>query len=199
MVSFAEDTFTKKEKKNDKSNVHISFASGTKNESLGLIPTIKDNIITYNVGMLKVGFIYKTRLQLIHEFNDDKYDINIPFKHTTNITLDDIIKSNDGHKLILQLHPQNALKMNDYLDIKFIPKKNKKMDINNKTDNDKNALNENKEMEIEDKLKIETMKLKIAAKVLRKEQGTPMLKPGVSCLTKGSMYNTDMSATEWEQ
>ena len=128
MVSFAEDTLD--QKLNNKSNVHISFASGTKDESLGLIPSIKDNIVSYNLGMLKVGFIYKTTLQLIHSYDcDNKYDINIPFKHTTNITLIDIIESSDGHKLVLQLHPQNALKMNDFLDVQFIPKQKKKMMI----------------------------------------------------------------------
>merc|ERR1712154_752924 len=45
--------------------------------------------------------------------------------------------------------------------------------------------------------KVENMKLKLSAKVLRKEQGTPMLKPGITCITKGSMYHTDMSATDW--
>merc|ERR1712228_1089086 len=82
----------------------------------------------------------------MHKYNDEnKYDINIPFKHTTNITLINAIKSNNGHKLILQLHPQNALLMNDYLDVIFIKKKEK--ENNNKDNDDDLTMNDNKEME----------------------------------------------------
>jgi len=152
------------------------------------------NTISYNVGLLKVGFVYKTTLQLVHEYDDEQFEINLPFPHTTNLSVIETIKSKNGHDLILHLHPQSNLVMNDYLDIRFIPKK-KDVAI---------ALNdENKDTESDDNVsqnadKIRCMKLKVTAKVLRKEQGTPMLKPGVVFVSKGQMYNTDMSATEWE-
>jgi len=144
------------------------------------------------------------------------YDLNIPFKHTTNITVIDTTQCDDGHTIMVQLHPQKDLVMNDYLDIEFVPKQNAICGSNgNENEENENEVNddltddgkESKDVEngngvhsigADVLIQTESLKLKLTAKVLRKEQGTPMLKPGITCLTKGSMYHTDMSATDWE-
>ena len=167
----------------------ISFACGTKNESSKLMPTIKKNNVEYNVGLLKVGYVYETTLQLIHDYSAEQYEINIPFKHTSNITVTDSNESENGHSIKLQLHPQKALMMKDYLDIQFLPKLKENEEPQSNQD----------QMEITNDGKVKEMKLQIVAKVLRKEQGTPFLKPGVTCLCKGPSYNTDLSATEWDK
>ena len=133
--------------------------------------------------------------------------MRIPFEHTTNVTVAESVNAEHGHNLFLHIHPQKALTMKDYLDIEFVPKALQ-------SNNEMNEPNDSKEVEHDDentdadgdvqlkrkfeKLQKQVMRLKLTAKVLRKEQGTPMLKSGVSCLTKGSMYNTDLSATECE-
>lgn len=99
-------------------------------------------------------------------------------------------KQLEGHIIKIQIHPQKALLMKDCIGIQFIESnknknKNEKMAKSNKNDLEKK---EDKKLIVKHGITV-----RIDAKVLRKDQGTPLVKSGIHCIQGKCMIDTDVS------
>ena len=217
MVSFADEVTVFQTKKKSNVKDYKKYSKKIKSESM-LKPTIKDNIVLYDFGLLKVNFVYQAILYLPHNFGN-KINFKDNIKQTSNITVMDIEYKNDGHYITIHIHPQKPLKMNDYLDITFkndIKSKNNNnnmdmdgkdqsgmdMDVNESNNNDININGYNETIKINknnnnDTILNEDIKLILTGNVLRKNQGMPLLTTGIIIIRSSKFIDTDID-TEWE-
>jgi len=213
MVSFADEITIiddKKKKQESKRKIHVTFCESNNNdnnknnsndynnvlyENKYILPTNVDKKhYTFHLGMLKIGHIYETTLQLNHNFGNNfkikNFQSNdmtlidckpiIAVKNKDNNTNDNNISEVEGHYITIYVNPKTPLLFKDFFEIHFNDTLN-----NNNNNNDNDNSNDSNIIYIQ-----------VSAKVLRQDQGTPLLKSGIRCIKRDTNEETDYSEIE---